>query len=97
MSLFTNKNDMMAFIHILEYGKGIGKAIAKDVFDALIKLGEGNLFKGLFEPDSKINNPYLSNKVTNIQLGLFDDFIELGTVSKFKDCGFDESFLGNPI
>ncbi len=97
MSLFTNKNDMMAFIHILEYGKGIGKAIAKDVFDALIKLGEGNLFKGLFEPDSKINNPYLSNKVTNIQLGLFDDFIELGTVSKFKDCGFDENFLGNPI
>ncbi|GAB1465341.1 hypothetical protein MASR2M54_08410 [Aliarcobacter cryaerophilus] len=34
-------NDMMAFIHIVEHGKGIGKAIAKDIFDALIKLGSG--------------------------------------------------------
>lgn len=97
MTLILNHNDMMAVIHILEYGKGIGKAIAKDIFDALIKLGDGNLFQGLFMPDAKINNPYKSPKVKNIQLGLFDDFIELGSVSKFKDSGFDETFLGNPL
>ncbi len=97
MTLLINNNDMMAVIHILEYGKGIGKAIAKDIFDALIKLGNGNLFQGLFSPDPKINNPYVSSKVKNIQLGLFDDFIELGSVSKFKDSGFDEKFLGNPL
>jgi len=90
-------NDMMAFIHILEHGKGIGKAIAKDIFDALIKLGHGDIIKGLFHPDDSILNPYESNRVKNIQLGLFDDFVELGSVSKFKDCGFEESFLGNPI
>ncbi|AXH11661.1 ATP-dependent helicase [Halarcobacter bivalviorum] len=90
-------NDMMAFIHVLEHGKGIGKAIAKDIFDALVKLGHGDVFKGLFTPDSSINNPYQSNRVKNIQLGLFDDFIELGSVSKFKDCGFEEAFLSNPI
>lgn len=90
-------NDMMAFIHILEYGKGIGKAIAKDIFDALTKLGHGNIFKGLFHPDEKINNPFETNRVKNIQLGLFDDFLELGSVSKFKDCGFEEGFLSNPI
>lgn len=90
-------NDMMAFIHVLEHGKGIGKAIAKDIFDALIKLGHGDVFKGLFHPDDSIKNPYESNRVKNIQLGLFDDFIELGSVSKFKDCNFEESFLGNPI
>ncbi len=90
-------NDMMAFIHILEHGKGIGKAIAKDIFDALIKLGDGDIFKGLFHPDDSILNPYESNRVKNIQLGLFDDFVELGSVSKFKDCGFEEAFLGNPI
>jgi DNA helicase-2/ATP-dependent DNA helicase PcrA len=90
-------NDMMAFIHILEHGKGIGKAIAKDIFDALIKLGHGDIFKGLFHPDASILNPYESNRVKNIQLGLFDDFVELGSVSKFKDCGFEEAFLGNPI
>ena len=97
MTLLINPNDMMAVIHILEYGKGIGKAIAKDIFDALIKLGEGNVFQGLFSPDEKINNPYVSTKVKNIQLGLFDDFIELGSISKFKDSGFEEKFLANPL
>lgn len=90
-------NDMMAFIHIVEHGKGIGKAIAKDVFDALIKLGDGDLLKGLFQPRADINNPYENGKVKNRQLGLFDDFLELGSVSKFKDCNFEEAFLGNPI
>lgn len=90
-------NDMMAFIHVLEHGKGIGKAIAKDLFDALIKLGAGDMFKGLFHPDPNIKNPYESNKVKNIQLGLFDDFLELGSISKFKDCNFEEAFLKNPI
>jgi DNA helicase-2/ATP-dependent DNA helicase PcrA len=90
-------NDMMAFIHVLEHGKGIGKAIAKDIFDALIKLGKGDLFTGLFHPDDSVRNPYQSSKVKNIQLGLFDDFIELGSVAKFKDCGFEEAFLSNPI
>ena len=90
-------NDMMAFIHVLEHGRGIGKAIAKDIFDALIKLGHGDLFRGLFNPDENIKNPYVSSKVKNIQLGLFDDFVELGSISKFKDCGFDEAFLSNPI
>ncbi len=90
-------NDMMAFIHILEHGKGIGKAIAKDIFDALIKLGHGDIFKGLFYPDESIKNPYTTNKIKNIQLGLFDDFVELGSISKFKDCNFEETFLSNAI
>ncbi len=90
-------NDMMAFIHVLEHGKGIGKAIAKDIFDALIKLGEGDIFKGLFYPNKLVKNPYESNIIKNIQLGLFDDFVELGSVSKFKDCNFEEAFLSNPI
>ena len=90
-------NDMMAFIHIVEHGKGIGKAIAKDVFDALIKLGDGDLLKGLFQPRADMNNPYENGKIKNRQLGLFDDFMELGSISKFKDCNFEEAFLGNPI
>lgn len=94
--LQISNNDMMAFIHILEHGKGIGKAIAKDVFDALIKLGDGSLLNGFFYPNQSINNPYES-RVKNQQLGLFDDFIELGSISKFKDCNFEESFLANPI
>ena len=90
-------NDMMAFIHVLEHGKGIGKAIAKDIFDALIKLGDGDLIKGLFHPNPDIKNPYETGRVKNRQLGLFDDFIELGSISKFKDCGFEEGFLSNAL
>jgi|TARA_R110002033_G_scaffold10172_6_gene33362 DNA helicase-2/ATP-dependent DNA helicase PcrA len=97
ITLLKSHNDMMAAIHILEYGKGIGKAIAKDIFDALMKLGHGDLFQGLFNPDPDIKSPYVSTKTKNVQLGLFDDFAELGSVSKFKDCGFDDKFLGNPI
>jgi DNA helicase-2/ATP-dependent DNA helicase PcrA len=51
----------------------------------------------LFTPRADINNPYDTGKVKNRQLGLFDDFIELGSVSKFRDCGFEEAFLSNPI
>ena len=90
-------NDMMAFIHVLEHGKGIGKAIAKDIFDALIKLGDGDILIGLFQPNPDIKNPYDTKKVKNRQLGLFDDFLELGSISKFKDCSFEEAFLSNPI
>lgn len=94
--LQVSNNDMMAFIHILEYGKGIGKAVAKDIFDALLKLGEGNVIQGLLNPINSINNPFETKRKSQ-QLGLFDDFIELGSVAKFVTCGFDETFLGNPI
>lgn len=95
--LQSNHNDMMAFIHIIEYGKNIGKAIAKDIFDALVLLGDGDLYKGLVNPNPQIQIPFQSTKTTNIQLGLFDDFIELGSISKFKNCNFNENFLRNPI
>jgi len=95
--LMVNSNDMMAFIHLVEYGKNIGKAIAKEIFEALLRVGHGNIFHGLLNPDNSIIKPYQSRKVTNVQLGLFDDFIEMGSVSKFKDLGWDVRFLNNNI
>ncbi len=102
LTLVINSNDMMAFIHLVEYGKGIGKAIAKDIFDALMKLGNGNIIDGLFNPKEDIKNPYKSDRIKNEQLGLFDDFIEMGSVARFKDIGLEhptdrENFLGNAI
>jgi len=95
--LLVNPNDMMAFIHTLEYGKGIGKTISKEMFEALIKLGHGDVHQGLLHPDYEIKNPFNVEQVRNVQLGLFDDFFELGSVSRFKDLGFEEAFLSNPI
>jgi len=87
---------MMAFIHIIEYGKNIGKGVSKDIFDALLILGDGDLYKGLMHPNNE-KTPYKSTKTSNVQLGLFDDFIEMGSLSKFKNSGFSEAFLGNPF
>jgi len=97
MVLMVHSNDMMAFIHLIEYGKNIGKAIAKDIFEALLRVGHGNIFHGLLNPDNSIIKPYQSRKVNNVQLGLFDDFIEMGSVAKFKDLGWDVRFLNNNI
>lgn len=94
--LFVNSSDMMAFIHLFEYAKGIGSAIAKELFVSLKKLGHGSLFEGLFHPDKSIRNPF-EKRQQNHQLGLFDDFIELGSVAKFMSLGFDENFLSNPV
>lgn len=94
--LLLNHNDMMAFIHIIEYGKGVGKALAADFFEALLKLGDGDIIKGLLDPNEDITNPFAKQK-ENIQLGLFGDEFLLGSVSKFKDLHFEEKFLANPI
>ncbi|MCK9337336.1 MAG: ATP-dependent helicase [Arcobacteraceae bacterium] len=95
--LLVNPNDMMAFIHTLEYGKGIGKTISKEIFEALLKLGNGDIHQGLLHPDTEIKNPFNTAQVKNIQLGLFDDFFELGSVRRFKDLDFEEGFLSNPV
>ncbi len=95
-TLLVNENDMMAFIHLFEYSKGIGSAIAKEIFIALQKLGEGSFFQGLFSPDSTIENPFEKRRL-NHQLGLFDDFAELGNRGRFATLGFEKMFFNNAV
>jgi len=95
-TLILNPKDMMAFIHIMEYARGVGVATAKELFDALKRLGNGNVFRGLQSPDRTISNPF-ENNVANTQLLLTNHFEELGTVSRFKHLNFPEQFLSNPI
>jgi len=95
-TLMINENDMMSFIHLFEFAKGIGSAIAKELFIALQRVGSGSLLYGLFSPDTTISNPFEKRKL-NQQLGLFDDFIELGTAGRFASLGFDRQFLKNPV
>jgi len=95
-SIVVNPKDMMAFIHIFEYAKGIGSVFAKEIFDALYLLGEGDIIKGLLKPKD-IKNPFSKKKVLNRQLGLFDDFEEFKSENRFRKLGFEESFYLNPI
>jgi DNA helicase-2/ATP-dependent DNA helicase PcrA len=95
-TLLVNEFDMMAFIHLFEFARGIGSAMAKELYLGLKTLGHGSIFYGLYAPDITINNPFEKRKL-NHQLGLFDDFLELGAVGKFAKLGFEEKFMKNPI
>jgi len=95
LSLLVNPKDMMAFIHIFEYGRGIGTALAKEMFECFIHFGEGDLFQGVLNPKN-LTLPKL-NRAKNIQLGLFDDDIEIGSVSRFNSLGLEKYIKENPI
>ncbi len=95
-TLLVNESDMMAFIHLFDYAKGVGSAVAKELFVALQKLGNGSFLRGLYTPDSSISNPFEKRKL-NHQLGLFDDYSELGSAGRFAKLGLDPNFMTNPI
>ena len=95
-TLLVNESDMMSFIHLFEFARGIGSAMAKEIYIALKTLGHGSIFYGLYAPDESIKNPFEKRKL-NHQLGLFDDFLELGAVGKFAKLGFEAKFMKNPI
>ena len=95
-TLVVNESDMMAFIHLFDYAKGIGSAVAKELFVALQKLGHGSFLRGLYNPDTSISNPFEKRRL-NHQLGLFDDFSEMGSAGRFAKLGLDPNFMGNPI
>ena len=94
-TLLVNESDMMAFIHLFEFARGIGSAMAKELYTALKTLGQGSMFYGLYAPDESIKNPFEKRKL-NHQLGLFDDFLELGAVGKYAKLGFEVKFMKNP-
>lgn len=95
-TLLVNEADMMAFIHLFEFARGIGSAMAKELYIALKALGQGSMFYGLYAPDESMKNPFEKRKL-NHQLGLFDDFIELGAVGKYAKLGFEDKFMKNPV
>ncbi len=72
LSLFSNPKDMMAFLHIFEYAKGVGPALAKDFFLSLVHVGEGDLLKGILSPT--INTlPKKNNLTTGSLFGEMED------------------------
>jgi len=95
-TLLVNESDMMAFIHVFEHAKGVGSALAKELYVALQFLGGGSMLRGLYTPDLKISNPFEKRKL-NHQLGLFDDFLELGHAGRFAEVIDEKKLLKNPV
>ncbi len=94
-TILINPRDLMSFVHIFEYAKGVGGVFAKDLFDAFYKVGNGNIIEGVLNPKDK-KNPF-KRGIVNHQLGLFDEIIEEESIARFKKLGFNEKFLKNPI
>ena len=92
MALIINPKDIMAFMSLLEYSKGVGSALSKEIFDSLLKLGGGDLIKGFLEPDLSINLQKAHKK--NAQLGLFDDIEVLASPKRFD---LQSEFNTHPI
>lgn len=82
ISLIINPKDIMAFMSLLEYTRGIGGALSKEIFDNLLILGNGSLIKGFLEPDKRANLQKKHKK--NYQLGLFDDVELLQSPHRFE-------------
>ncbi len=93
--LLVNPRDMMAFIHIFEYGRGIGTAMAKEIFQSLLHFGEGDLRRGLLRPTVTTLPKLHPNK--NVQLGLFDDDLEIGSVTRFASMEMEEEIRAHPL
>lgn len=93
-SLIYNPKDMMSHIHTLSYGNGIGNSIAKDIYEALNTLGEGNPQKGLLSPNHA-HKPY-ATRIKNTQLGLFDDFFALQSSTRFNEL-LPKKFASHPL
>ena len=91
LALLINPKDLLAFIHIMEYAKGVGSNIAKDLFEGLQRCGDGDIKRGLLDP-LDIVHPF-RKKERNYQLALFDDLTQLGSKSRFTDL----SILDNPV
>ena len=92
LALVINPKDIMAFIHLISYTKGVGGVLAKEIFDALLKLGDGNLIKGFLEPNKEVS--LKNNQKRNYQLGLFADLDDLSSEERFK---FESDFNAHPI
>ena len=84
---------MMAYIHTLSYGAGIGNSIAKEIYEALLRLGNGYPINGLLKPNSE--RPY-TQRQRNAQLGLFDDLFILEDSKRF-DSHLSKEFASHPI
>ena len=95
LTLLVNPKDMMAFIHIFEYARGVGSALSKELFQCFNHFGKGYFMQGVLTP-SVHELPKL-NPNKNIQLGLFDDDQEIGSAARFNTLGLNAKLMAHPL
>ena len=95
MALLVNPKDMMAFIHVFEYARGVGSALSKEMFQCFLHFGQGNFMQGVLYP--KIHDLPKLNPNKNVQLGLFDDDEEIGSAARFSQLDLGSLVMAHPL
>ncbi len=92
--LLFNPKDIMAAIHILSYISDIGSNTAKDIHEALMLLGNGDLKLALTHPNKEAKIYTKKKEITS--MGLFEEIFALENSSRFNSV-IDKAFHSHPV
>ncbi|GAA7271645.1 ATP-dependent helicase [Helicobacter pylori] len=92
--LLFNPKDIMAAIHILSYISDIGSNTAKDIHEALMLLGNGDLKSALIQPNQEAKIYTKKKEITS--MGLFEEIFALENSSRFNSV-MDKAFHSHPV
>ncbi|WP_187909817.1 ATP-dependent helicase [Helicobacter pylori] len=93
-ALIFNPKDIMAAIHILSYISDIGSNTAKDIHEALMLLGNGDLKLALTHPNKEAKIYTKKKEITS--MGLFEEIFALENSSRFNSV-MDKAFHSHPV
>ncbi|GHR93301.1 DNA helicase [Helicobacter pylori] len=93
-ALIFNPKDIMAAIHVLSHISDIGSNTAKDIHEALMLLGNGDLKLALTQPDKDAKIYTKKKEITS--MGLFEEIFALENSSRFNSV-IDKSFHSHPV
>ncbi|WP_220822898.1 ATP-dependent helicase [Helicobacter pylori] len=93
-ALIFNPKDIMAAIHVLSHISDIGSNTAKDIHEALILLGNGDLKLALIQPDKEAKIYTKKKEITS--MGLFEEIFALENSSRFNSM-IDKAFHSHPV
>ncbi|WQW05970.1 ATP-dependent helicase [Helicobacter pylori] len=93
-ALIFNPKDIMAAIHVLSHISDIGSNTAKDIHEALVLLGNGDLKLALIQPDKEAKIYTKKKEITS--MGLFEEIFALENSSRFNSV-IDKAFHSHPV
>ncbi|WP_187908416.1 ATP-dependent helicase [Helicobacter pylori] len=93
-ALIFNSKDIMAAIHVLSHISDIGSNTAKDIHEALMLLGDGDLKLALTHPNKEAKIYTKKKEITS--MGLFEEIFALENSSRFNSV-IDKAFHSHPV
>ncbi|GAA8990136.1 ATP-dependent helicase [Helicobacter pylori] len=93
-TLIFNPKDIMAAIHVLSHISDIGSNTAKDIHEALMLLGNGDLKSALIQPNKEAKIYTKKKEITS--MGLFEEIFALENSSRFNGV-IDKAFHSHPV